>query len=369
MATFETMNDFLSGPRMTQIAQSMSEQRGLPQVLPAALLTPSSRKPSNDHVEYDSIVGSRRLARLVNRNSPSATTDKSAITKKYATCLNPKNNFTLESEFLEALKSDLPVTRANAVNALINWMNDQTATFQNTRGAIVSSALALGKIYSDGDGNILPTSTGAKLTVDYGIPTGNQITKDGSGSTYNIGNWSTASTDIGSAAKALRLYNLKANGYPLRTVLYGSDIPGYIRANTTMQQFLKLNPLANDALSMRNEIPNGFLKFNWVSVDEAYFLDSTGTAQTWFPSNFLGFMPDVTPDWYEFVEGGTAIPVPGVANVTSGTDPAGDTKIVNGVYSYGTPRSYDPIQQKLVMGDCFVPVIKVPGTYYFGVCS
>ncbi len=369
MATSESLQDFLSGDRMTKIAQSFSEKRGLPDVLPAAFSTPSNRKPSNGKVEYFSVAGSRQLATLVHRNSPSVTREVKGATRKYADCVNPKESFVLDADFLEALHSNMPVTKQNAQNTLLNWMEDQVAIFRNTRGALISSAFALGAIYADGDGNVLPSSTGAAVTVDYGIATGNKLTKAGADGTYNIGDWSSTTTDVNGKLKAIRVANLKANGYRLSTIFYGSDVPGYLMANTTLKDYWVRHDSIREAVAMGNQIPNGVLGYNWVPVEEAYFLDADNTARSWFPSNFLGILPDVSPEWYEFIEGGTAVPVPGIANVTSAGNPGDSIQIVNGVYSYATPRSYDPVQQKLIMGDCFLPLIKVPGTYYFGTCS
>src|SRR5262249_51212281 len=131
--------------------------------------------------------------------------------------------------------------------------------FDRTRTQMVHSLFANGLIWVGSDGQILASSTGAKITMDPGIPTANKITKDGSGSTYNIGDWSSAATDIQGALYALDFYMLQNYGRIPSTMLYGQSLPGYLIKNTALKDYFIRNQGFRDSIVANNDIPQGFL--------------------------------------------------------------------------------------------------------------
>jgi hypothetical protein len=360
--------DFFAGQRLTEVAQSAAIRRGVPRTLPAELFTPSASKPSTDQVEYIQYSGNRQGAQLVARLSPAKAQNMPGATRKYATALNTKEKLTVDVTFLDALKSSNPMIQQNARREIVKRMADFSVRAEITRTNIVTSIFATGKIWADKDGNVLPSSSGATLTIDFGVPTGNQLTKDGSGSTYNIGDWSSAATDIRGAVKGLRKANIKANNYPLTTILYGQNVPQYLAANTTLQQYFARQQAFRDAISMTGEIADGTLGFKWRPVELSYMVDAAGAPQEWFGANFLGVMPDVSDDWYEFVEGGNLVPRGIASPGMSIDDMIGMVDVVNGRYSYAEMTT-DPVSVNQIIGDSAIGILKVPGTYYFGVCA
>jgi hypothetical protein len=364
----QTLMDFFAGQRLTQVAQSAAIRRGVPRMLPASLFAPSASKPSNDQVEYIQYSGNRQGAQIVSRLSPSKAQNMPGATRKTATAVNVKEKLPIDVTLIDALKSTNLMIAENARRELVKRMADFDVRAEITRTNVVTSSFAKGKIWVDVNGNVLPTSSGAVITIDHGVPTANLLTLGGAGSTYNIGDWSSAATDIGAALRGLRKANVKANNYVLTTILYGELVPSYLAKNTTLKEYFARNAMFRDNIVQNNEIPNGTLGFNWAPVNLSYMVDANGAAQEWFPTNFLGVMPDVADDWYEFVEGGNLYPVGVAAPGMSIDQMIGLVSVANGKYSYAEMTT-DPISVNQIVGDSFLSLIKVPGTYYFGTCS
>lgn len=370
MAT--SLTDFFAGQKLTALINAEAVKRNVPRKLPAALYQPSLTKPSTDQVEYISVVGNRANARAVARSSPARARELPGATRKYATAVNLKELMPIDINMLDALKSSNPLVQKNAQQQLVRSFADFKSLFENSRTSMVASAFANGKIWIGSGGNQLGSSSGAYTTVDYGIATGNQITKDGSGGTYNIGDWSSASTDIGAACRAIRDANLRSNGYELTTILYGTNIPSYLAKNTTLKEYFARFPEIRQSLAVNNEIPQGTLGFNWAPVHASYWTandpDGNGASTAWFDDKYVGFIPDVSDDWYEFVEGGNLVPN-GVATPSMNIDQMVELcSIVNGAYSYAE-MTINPLSVNLIMGDSALPIIKVPGTVYYGTCA
>jgi len=364
----ETLMQFFAGQKLTQLMQSESIKRGLPRSLPAELFAPSLSKPPTDEVEYIQYNGNRQGATIVARSSPSKARSMPGATRKYATALNFKDTLPIGIQMLDALKSDNPLIVNNARQALVRDYANFRSLFENARTNMVASTFANGKIWVDGSGNQLGSSSGAVQTIDMSIPTANQITKDGSGSTYNIGDWSSASTDLGAALRTLKDANLKANNYPLTTVLYGSSVPSYLAKNTVLKDYFARHQDVRQSIVIDNEIPDGTLGFKWRPVHSMYFNDTADSTSTWFGANFIGVMPDVEDSWYEFVEAGNLVPN-GVATAQTTIDQMIEQcSVVNGMYSYAE-MAINPLSLNVHMGDSALSLIKVPGTYYFGTCA
>jgi len=365
----QSLNDFFAGTRLTQVAQSAAIKRGVPRTIPGDFFTPSATKPTSDQVEYIQYSGNRAGAQLVNRMSPARAVTQPGATRKYATALNVKEKFPLHIEMIQALKSDIPMIRLNAQQHLARQMMDFNVRFETTRTNIVTSLFAnRGKWYADSDGNVLPTSSGAKLTYDAGCTSATQLTTDGASSTYAIGDWATASTAIQTKLTALRKAVLKATGYNPTTVLYGENVPEYLQKNTTLKEYFSRNQMFRDRIVQNNEIPDGTLGYNWKPVNTAFHVGADNSTVTeWFGGDYIGVVPDVSDDWYEFVEGGNLYPL-GISNPGMGMEQMLSLcGIANGKYAFAE-MTMDPISVNLINGDSFVPILKVPALLYSGVC-
>jgi len=373
MAT-QTFEDFFSGVRMTQLAQAAVVKTGIPRVLPPEWYTPGPTKPFSDQVQFDAVTWDRGGARVVARNSPPFAVNIGQTQRMYATIFNMKEEYDLDLAFLNALFSDMPMVRDGSLAELNRRMIAFNMRTETTRTNMVHSLAANGKIWIGSAGQVLASASGAVLTMDPGVPTANKITKDGAGSTYNIGDWSSAATDIPGKLRAAQEAVLRTSGRLVTTILYGTAIPGYLAANTAMNPFFIRNSNFRDTLVATNDIPSGLLGFRWIPARLAFLVDTAGTPTATFPTNFIAIAPDMDNDWYEFVEGGTLTPA-GMAGATEVVPGAslesmlGTLRTAYGKYAYGVSKTYPVAGLSYVQGDCSGPVLKVPSAYMFGTCS
>jgi hypothetical protein len=142
---------------------------------------------------------------------------------------------------------------------------------------------------------------------------------------------------------------------------------------------MKFNQAFTNELRVTNLIPDGFLGFQWHPINWAFFAKNaanqgavisnetilkflaTGTASTgtYLPNDdTVIFTPDPEPDWWDVLEGSYLVPREiGVAeDAMAALD---DMETVYGMFNYGVVTT-DPPTVKLVGGDTFLPVNKVP---------
>jgi hypothetical protein len=243
--------------------------------------------------------------------------------------------------------------------------------FVNLRVAAVFSLLANGQIYFDGNGELLPTATGAVYTVDMQIPSGNknQLNVLGKGNILTA-SWATTSTSILTQIKALKRAARKLTGYPLKNAFYGANVLPYIVNNTELSSYMKRNIAFQEALK-NDELPAGFLGLDWHPVDEAFFSTNAtntgatldgGTPTELFGPDLVTFTPDVNPEWYELVEGTYPVPT-SVDEGQTADELIAEVMTVAGMFAYAYVTK-DPVTVKEVAGDTVLPLIKVPSAVF-----
>jgi hypothetical protein len=350
---------------------AQSVKNNIPMPLPAAAYQESmSNRPVGTQVTYYRKTGNRSSARSIAPGSPSRAIEKlpgsSLITE---TGLVAAEHWSVSPDMIYGLNTGQPWFVERATNEINRNAANARNRLEFFKADQIHSAFAKGAIWTDGDGKILDSASGATNTIDFGVPTGNKLTTGGAGSTYAIGNWSSASTDLGTAVRKLRQAAIKASGYDLNTVYYGVNIPRYLAENTTLAKYSYASSL-NEAVANKNEIPSGVLGLNWVPVYQAF---SGSTGSQWFDDNFIAFAPGIGADWYELIPLGQVVPSVGVADglVTGGSNDAASAAAVTvqyGMYSYAYHKT-DPYQLRIVNGAGYMPVIKAPTGYYFGQCG
>lgn len=231
--------------------------------------------------------------------------------------------------------------------------------FRNLRIAAVCSALAKGYIWFDINGNLLPSSSNAVDTIDFGIPAGNKDQLDVFGTAAIIGaSWATDGTDILGDLTAIKKASIKKSGYPLRYALYGENIPEYLVSNTNIKNMIGGNPRMSDAFS-KGEIPDGLGGFTWIPAYQWFYEDTDNTLQDWWGGDTVVFIPEPARDWFEVLEGTYPVPTR-LGNVSrDGVAALGDIAEVGGAFSYATITD-DPVGIKHLAGDTFLPVITSP---------
>ena len=373
MAT-ATLMDFLAGDALTELARAYSNRPGLVRPLPAAFYTPGPTKPVGTTVKYRVVTGSRESARVRNSNSPSANVQGVETAEKKVVALGSRENYTIDHEVIQALQWPGDLVRARAAAEVNEQIENFVGRFVSLRTNAVHSALLRGKIDIATTGLIQTSTSSPSRTIDYGVPTGNQLTAAGGGSTYAIGDWSSAATDIPGAIREFKRYMSKTYGFTVTTAYYGVDVPGFLAKNTLFKEYLSRNPMFRDQFVSTGMIPDGVLGLKWVDVGDATSV-TDGTGTSFAADNFLAFSPNPgDTSWYEFVECGLAAPT-GLASESqiqqAMLSPEGlgaAFPIKYGVHSYSLMNA-DPISAKLIVGDYTAPIIKAPNAYAFGVCS
>jgi hypothetical protein len=374
----QSFNDFFAGVRMTQLAAAATAKMSAPRILPDAFYTPGPTKPYNDQVQFPSVTWSRAGATVIARNSPPRAVNLGNTVYKFATIFNMKEEMDLDIQFLEALFSNNPLVSDGSLRELNTRMIQFNRRTETTRNNMVHSLFANGKVWIGTDGQVLASSSGAQITFDPGVPTGNLITKDGAGGTFNIGDWSSATTDIGARLRVLQETMTRAGSPVPNTILYGTQIPSYIAANNTIKNFygnnMALSEAARTAIASTNAIPNGFLGFNWQPVRLSFLEKADGTVSATFATNYIGLVPEPDDSWYEPIEGGTLTPagVAGDVQINPGASfqsMLNAVRIAYGKYAYGVAKTHPVVQFSMVQGDCYGPVLKLPSALSFGTAS
>lgn len=356
-----TLRSVLAGRNLCGTIQSIKP--GLPDdAMPPALMNQTSRKITGNTGTYYQVEGSRKTATLVQYGAPSVRRALSGVAEKPFTLAHFAENIEIPAADLENLESDTGEKQALGEQEVMRRLEETRTILDNGRAAMVMSAICLGAIYYGASGNLLPSSSGAKVSIDYGVPAGNksQLNIDGSGSVI-AASWATAGTSILKHVQNLKSKARKKNGYKLKHAVYGANILDYFTANTTLKEYLVRNPRYNDAFS-NGEIADGFLGFTWWPGYEAFFQDKDGTNQDLLGADQIAFFPEVDATWYERVEGTNTVPRD--MNVSADVSAAlKNTMQATGMFAYAELKT-DPVCAKMVYGDTYLPLIKVPGALY-----
>jgi hypothetical protein len=346
-------------------------------LLPKGLMK-SDRSCEGNRGTYLKVRGTRQTARLVAYGSASKARELPGVSEVPVTLLHSFEHCIHPAAILQNLLAE----EQNDPNAEVKQkMGLQTVSrqiqqfgqlFVNLRISAIYSALALGKIYFDSDGNLLPTSASAAQTIDYGIPAANigKASSVLSGLVDDTGGWDTATTDIQAQMIELKVLARQRTGYELTHAFYGKSVLGYLAKNNMVKQVMTGSSRYAES-AMLTEIPDGTFGIKkWYPVSEAFFAKSTiplGSDETanvaeWFPADQITFTPDPSPEWWEMLEG--TYPVPQAFNITGDAmEQLRALKQAVGAFSYATMQD-DPVSVKHLGGDTFLPIIKVPGAVF-----
>jgi len=353
----KTLQELLGFENLTGVVQD--PKGGIPaDVLPPAFLT--VRKPiEGNTAKWFAVQGTRRTARLVQYGAPSQRRNLQGVTERSAVMIHSFEHTHHDVSTLIALQNfDNPTIQKMGVTLVDQQSAQFRQLFNNLELAAVYSCLAQGLVYFDEFGNLLATSAGAVVSVDFQVPAGNK----NQCSTVIATKWPTVTAHIINQLRGMRELALKTSGYPLAHVFYGSSIPNWFMANTEIKEILKAD--AGLAASLRGGIvPNGFGGIpNWHQVVGMFFEDKDGTNQDLFAADTVVFTPEPSPDWWEIMEGSYAVPT----NLRVGggaTEMIADFTKVFGMFSYAQITT-DPPGIKHLAGHTFLPALKVPSAIF-----
>ena len=338
--------------------------QGIKQGIPSEMIPPAffktTRTVEGDHCTYRKVEGTRKTARQAHYGSPSRRRQLTGVKEVPVKLIHSVEHERHQPATLMNLQNMANESKQNlGIAEITRQTRDFKQLFSNLRTAAVMSMLATGYIYFDGDGNLLPSSSGAKISIDVGIPAGNRNQLDVFGTGAIIGaSWGTAGTAINQDIKEIKRASLQLTGYSIKHCFYGENILNYFLGNTKLKEIINRNAGLQGAFA-NNEIADGFLGLNWHPADEAFYEDADGSIQEWWSADTCVFTPDPSPEWYEVIEGTYPVPtnVGGVARDAAATMNAVTT--VAGMFSYAIVES-DPVSVKQVAGDTFLPLVKVP---------
>ena len=333
-------------------------------------LLPSSFMTSNESFEgkvgtYDRIATTRQAARIVNAGSPSVNTKLQGISKQPITLIHSFEHQNHPAEQLISLRNEGgDGKQTKGEQTIAGQVREFGRGFSNLRQGAVYSLLAKGAIFVGADGSLLASGSGAAYTIDFDVPAGNkdQLNVLGDGDILDT-DWTAAGTDINAQIEALKSAARKLTGYPIKHAFYGTNVAGYLWANTQIKAAITGSSRTSELMTA-GELPDGLLGLNWHPVNQAFFELVNGTVTDWFGANDVIFTPDPSPDWYDMIEGSHFVPT----DLTVGADASAmlaNIAEVTGGFSYAELAT-DPLSVKHMAGDTFSPVLKVPKALFIG---
>lgn len=353
MASLEEVLAFDSMLGVVELIKS-----GVPEDILPTGFTSIIRAGEGKQGTYDMITGTRETARQVAYGSPSVRRALAGVSKKAVTFIHTFEHIMHDPITLAMLRS--VGNEARMARGKVE-IDRQTAIFmrrfRNLRISAVCSALSLGTINFDEDGNLKHTASSAALSVDFGVPSGN---KDQISSIIAT-KWDTTSAKIMKHLADLKYKARTLSGYPLKYAFYGSSIPDWLGVNDSVKAYVHANQPMSQVFA-DGGVPN-LSGLTWVPVSEAFYVDAAGTTRQWFATDKVVFTPEPDPTWWEIIEGTYVVPT-SLGNVAADAGAmVAATKEVRGAFSYAKIND-DPVTIKHLAGDTFLPVLKVPSAIF-----
>jgi len=353
----KAIKDLLSANAIAGMIEEI--KGGLPdEQLPASVMNVTRRIKGNV-VDYMLVEGTQKLATQVMYGSPSVARKLKGVSTRTVSLIHTFENYLHNMAVMENLRSYTNYSQQNMGRQEIGrQVKDFILLFSNLRKAAVFCALALGHIYFDGEGNLLPSSSGNVIDVDFSVPAANQSQCAIEGTDILDASWATASTKIHKHVRSIITAIKRKTGYTIKNAFYGANTLDNMLANTKLKELINRNTAYQTAAS-KNEIAKGFLGLDWYPFDLTFFQDQDGTNQTISTADHVIFTPAFDSTWWEVIEG--SFPVPNKLSIgNDALSAVGDFTDRNGMFSYAEIQT-DPPSIKHMAGDTFLPIIKVPG--------
>lgn len=338
--------------------------------VPDGILDPTFFRPTKQIIgnegTYFKVESTRQVARAVNYGSPSVKAKTKGISKQSVTLIHAYENFDHNPNTVALLLSEDNQEQQLGAKNVARRVQQLLQRSINLRRAAWYIAMANGKIWLDGDGNLLASASGAVVTIDFGVPAGNKGQCDWDGKGAIIGaSWATGSTDVVGHMMKFQKAGLALTGYAPRTVYYGANIPGYVAKNTSMKEYLKTaSGGAMAKIVASGMIPDGFAGFNWRPAYLASYEDKDGTTQWHWGDDTIVVTPAANdPGWFAFLEGSYSIPTDVGVMHSDAMAALRSLKKVFGMFSYADVIK-DPVTVRQYAGDTFLPIITVPKSIF-----
>lgn len=354
MAT--TLPEILSAPNLLGLVEKIKD--GLPtNHLPPGLLGQGAtmRRTEGNTFSVIRAAGTFKTAKQTAYGAASRGGTASGMSDRPGVTITSAENVELKAaDLMNLMEPDGSGRQAMGRSEVARIVRECTTKCMNLRNATLTSMLANDNAWFDVNGNLLPSSSNAVVTVNTGIPAANrnQISSI-------IGTtWATDTVDVQGDLAAIHDLAARTTGYPLKHAIYGANILQYLQSNDEISEFWNRSPAAQDAL-MKNTIPNGFAGLTWWRGSSAFFQDADGTNQSIIGGDTIIFLPEPDPSWYEWVEGTTPIPTGSFGTSSDLSALLASATAQQGMYGYAVGQT-DPLGGKYIYGDNFMPHIRVP---------
>jgi len=283
---------------------------GIPDPFPPefAMVKPANRV-LGDRAKWIRIYGARTTAKLGVYGTEGRRVPLQPIATQPVRCFYVPLQFQIDMLMLAKLQSFTKYEQDEGVEWVGYQLQELAKRIGNTRIVAKASMLANATVYWDGDGNILPSSSGAVYSLPISVPASNLNQLNG----IITQSWAITNTDILSNIRYLHRQSKQDTGLKISTALYGINIPTYFQVNTTLSGYLARNPGWRDTLVDTGDVPRNFGGIDrWVNVSDAFFEDQNGTNQLLWGNDAITFCPSInTPDkmdWWATFEGSIAVP-------------------------------------------------------------
>jgi hypothetical protein len=179
--------------------------------------------------------------------------------------------------------------------------------------------------------------------------------------------WSNPATTIDVQVRALHQAAVRLTGYELKHAFYGQNIPTYLTSNTNLGNYFFRDAYGPEGFGPQfiatADMPNPLLGLTWHKAYQSFFIDQNGNTQSLVGPDQIVFTPEPSTAWIGFLEG--TYPVPTKAGIVTPAEPSVVTGMETraGMFAYGT-ASADPPTAKIVYGDTFLPVLKIPSAIF-----
>lgn len=353
-----SVQDILSWVPLTEAVEI--QKTGIPKVLPSEFWT-TTENVSGNTARLIEFSGTRRTARVSGYGSPAKVAEKVSLQDRGVILLSSREEQAFRDELLKILREweEYKPQQAFAMKEIAYQGEQFRQRFENLEIAAATQTVAASVLYFDGDGNLLPTSSGADVIVDQGVPSANKNQLGGIISTT----WSSTAAPIAKDLFNLRAAAVRGAGFPLKYAIYGANIPGYMAANDSLKYFWARNQMYNQEYLSKNLVPEKFLDFIWVPANEAFYEDDSGVNQTIFPADGITFTPEINKATYTMYRGSEMVPT----QFGPVADAMAALKSLTEVFGRGRYAKLkdNPVEILDIAFTHFLPRLKVPAAYYF----
>jgi hypothetical protein len=351
----KSISQILSYTTLTGSIQATTS--GIPNPFPPAFFK-STKKVTGNRGRYTRFTGERRTARSTKYGAPARNRGLRDVGEVDVKLLHTFESQTMDPLVMKQLRSKDSYELDKGLNEVSRQVTEFKRLFDNLRVAAVAQVLRNGILYFDGDGNLLPSSSGAVDSHSFQMSANNQNQLN----SIITASWALNTTDIPLQLRNLKKRSRRLTGYPLKYAFYGESIPSYLTANDYVLDYLARNPTMQAKWLDSAEIPDGLFGFTWVPAYEAFYEDADGTNQDLWNGDSVVFTPEVSDDWWEFLEG--SFEVPTTVNVMTDAEAAMRSLATqHGMFGYGVV-THNPPTVCGYYGDTFIPALKVPDAIF-----